>query len=155
MSYLGNVGVVRPKCVLFDADGVIINTGEQMSQKYVRKFGVDTKDLVDFFGGIFAKCLVGEADLKVEVVPYLKKWGWNGSMDEFLAWWFDAEHCMDKRVIEVIQELKKKGVSVYLATNQEKYRGEYMKMEMGFGKLFDKVFISAEVGHKKPDKEFL
>ena len=29
-----------------------------------------------------------------------------------------------------------------------------MKKSMGFNKVFDKVFSSAEVGFKKPDKEF-
>ena len=144
----------KPKCVLFDADGVIINTGEQMSQKYVRKFGVDMVEFEEFFKGSFLQCLIGKSDLKVEVKPYLKRWEWNGTVDEFLAWWFDAEHCIDNKVLDTIKKLKQNDVPVYLATNQEKYRGKYMKTEMGFDKLFDKVFVSADVGFKKPDEAF-
>ncbi|MGM0482856.1 MAG: HAD-IA family hydrolase, partial [Patescibacteria group bacterium] len=41
-----------------------------------------------------------------------------------------------------------------LATNQEKYRTQYMKDKMGFAELFDHVFSSVDIGHKKPEKEF-
>ncbi len=151
---MSNFKYKKPKCVIFDADGVVINTGEQMSSKYVRKFGVDMKLFDEFFSGVFSDCLTGKADLKAEIMPYLKKWSWNGSLDEFLAWWFDSENCVDNRVIKVIKELKRNNIHVYLATNQEKYRGEYLKAEMGFNDLFDGVFISADIGYKKPEKEF-
>ena len=41
----------------------------------------------------------------------------------------------------------------YLATNQEKYRGAFMKETM-FANEFDGFFISAELGAKKPDAVF-
>jgi putative hydrolase of the HAD superfamily len=45
-------------------------------------------------------------------------------------------------------------MTVVLATNQEKYRTQYMLDNMGFGKAFDKVYSSAHLGHKKPAEEF-
>ncbi len=144
----------KPKCVLFDADGVVITRHEQMSEKYIRTFDVSETEVLAFFTGPFQDCIIGKADLKEEIVPFLDKWGWHGSIDEFLSWWFNSEHSLDTQVVDVIKGLKKQGILVYLATNQEKYRGEYMRNEMGFGELFDGIFTSAEVGLKKPDGVF-
>jgi len=43
---------------------------------------------------------------------------------------------------------------VYLATNQEKNRAAYMREQMGFGTLFTKMYVSSEMGLKKPSHEF-
>ena len=75
-------------------------------------------------------------------------------MKEFLQFWFKAEHNIDERIVNIIKELRKKGIKCYLATNQEKYRTQYMKNHMGFEELFDHVFSSADIGHKKPEREF-
>jgi len=36
------------------------------------------------FKNEFQPCLVGEADLKEQINPYLEKWGWKKSVDDFL-----------------------------------------------------------------------
>ncbi|MBU1167183.1 HAD-IA family hydrolase [Patescibacteria group bacterium] len=41
-----------------------------------------------------------------------------------------------------------------MATNQEKYRTQYMKVQMGFEETFDNIFSSAEIGFKKPNPDF-
>jgi len=141
------------KCILFDADGIIV-TSEKFSLQYQKEFGVSNDEMLPFFNGEFQKCLVGKADLKELVEPWLSKWKWRGNVEEFLEFWFKAEHKIDEEVAEIIEKLKKKGVKCFLATNQEKYRTNYMKKEMGFEGLFDYVFSSAEIGFKKPQKDF-
>ncbi|MGM0629424.1 MAG: HAD-IA family hydrolase [Patescibacteria group bacterium] len=88
------------------------------------------------------------------VKSWLSKWKWKGATDEFLEYWFKEEGRVDERVVSTIRELKEKDIKCCLATNQEKYRTHYMKDKMGFAELFDHVFSSADIGHKKPDKEF-
>ena len=144
---------MKTKCILFDADGIIINS-EKFSIQYQKEFGVSNDEMLPFFNGEFQKCLVGKADLKELVEPWLSKWKWDGTVEEFLEFWFKAEHKIDEEVAEIIEKLKKKGVKCFLATNQEKYRTKYMKKDMGFEGLFDYVFSSAEIGFKKPQKEF-
>jgi len=141
------------KCILFDADGVVVNS-EMFSVQYQKEHDVSNDDMLPFFKGEFQNCIVGKADLIELVKPWLSKWKWNGTVDEFLQFWFKAEHNVDERIISVIQQLRKKGIKCYLATNQEKYRIQYMKNYMGFEELFDHVFSSAEIGHKKPEREF-
>lgn len=141
------------KAIIFDADGVLINA-EMFSVAYQKKFGVSNDEMLPFFKGVFQECLVGKADLKVEVEPFLAKWKWPGSVDELLQFWFQAEHQIDERMVAWIKESRVRGVKCYLATNQEKYRTEYMKQEMAFAEIFDHIFSSAELDCKKPQAEF-
>jgi HAD superfamily hydrolase (TIGR01509 family) len=57
-------------------------------------------------------------------------------------------------LIEYIQNLRRLGMPVVLATNQEQYRTQYMLDHMGFAEAFDKVYSSAHLGLKKPALEF-
>ena len=141
------------KCILFDADGVVINS-EMFSVQYQKKYRVSNEAMISFFKGEFQDCIIGKADLKKLIKPWLPKWKWKGNVDDLLQYWFKAEHNIDECIIKIIQKLRKKGIKCYLATNQEKYRTNYIKNQMGFKKLFDDIFSSADIGYKKPNKEF-
>lgn len=138
---------------IFDADGVLIN-GEQFSETLARDYKVDKAKEKEFFTTHFQECLVGKADLKESIAPYLSSFGWKGSVDEFLEYWFKAGHRLDEALIKDIQKLRNSGKRVVLATNQEKYRTEYMLQQMGFQGAFDKIYSSAHLGLKKPAIEF-
>jgi putative hydrolase of the HAD superfamily len=141
------------KAVLFDTDGVIINS-EMFSIIYSKKYNIPYDEMLPFFKGEFQDCIIGKADLSEIVKPWLKKWKWEGSVKEFLEFWFKSEHNLDKNIIKIIKDLRKKGIKCYIATNQEKHRTEYMKNEMDFEDLFDEVFSSSDIGYKKPNKRF-
>ncbi|OGG13791.1 hypothetical protein A2773_01555 [Candidatus Gottesmanbacteria bacterium RIFCSPHIGHO2_01_FULL_39_10] len=141
------------KAIIFDADGVLIN-GEMFSIQLARDYGISTEITLPFFTGEFKDCLIGKADLKEVLPKHLKEWGWEKSVDDFLDYWFKSEHNIDLDLTQFINELRKKGIKCYLATNQEKYRVEYMLNKMEFSKVFDKIFASAHLGHKKPTFEF-
>lgn len=142
------------KAILFDADGVVINTTERFSSYLEREYGITTKTTAPFFQGVFQDCIVGKADLKEEVSKYLPKWGWKKSVDEFLQYWFESEHKIHEPMVKEIHKIRKQGIKCYLATNQEKYRTTYILENMGFESLFDGTFSSAEVGHKKDRDEY-
>ncbi len=141
------------KAILFDADGVVIDA-EMFSVQYQEKYNVSNDEMVPFFKGDFQKCVMGQLDLVEAVTPWLAKWKWEGTPEEFLHYWFSAEHSVDEQMIETIKKLRKKGIKCYLVTNQEKYRAQYLKEQMGFDKLFDDMFLSGDIGYKKPDREF-
>lgn len=141
------------ECVLFDADGVVIN-GDFFTVKYQKEYQVSYDEMLPFFEGEFQNCILGSEDLKLLIKPWLLKWKWEGTVDEFLQFWFEAEHHVDERIVNYIEKLRKKGIKCCLATNQEKYRTQYLKNQMGFEDLFDDVFSSSDIGYKKPDNEF-
>lgn len=140
------------KGFVFDFDGVLTQA-EKFSVKYQKKFGISEKEMQLFFRGGFQDILIGKKDLKEEIAPYLKKWKWTGTLEDFLIYWFESDS-LDERVIDVIESVKKSGAKCFLATNQEKYRMEYVRNEMGMGSLMDEIFFSAEMGVKKSEKKF-
>jgi putative hydrolase of the HAD superfamily len=144
---------VTIKVVIFDADGVVIFPW-RAAQLFAQEYGITREMTSAFFGGIFEDCLTGKADLKEVLPPYLDQWGWQASLDDFIRVWFQAEHAPDERVISVVRALQKSEYTCCLATNQEKYRAEYIKTEMGFTGIFDRLFFSCELGCKKPDRAY-
>ncbi len=142
------------KVIVLDADGVIINKPDMFSVQYQKEFGISNDVMLPFFKGRFQDCLVGKADLKEELEPLLKKWAWPGLVEELLDYWFKSEHYIDEKIVAEIARLKKMGIKCYLGTDQEKYRTKYIREDMGLEKIFDKIYSSAEMGYKKPDKEF-
>jgi putative hydrolase of the HAD superfamily len=137
--------------VILDADGVI-NDGTLLSLE--KDFGITSDVMARFFRETFPACLVGKADMRAELAPYLAEWGWKGTIDELLHYWFSQGHKIHERVKDAVQRLRAAGVPVHLATNQEKLRVEYMRQEMGYGALFTALHPSCELGCVKPSQEF-
>lgn len=139
--------------LILDADGVLIH-GKTFSERLARDYDVDKEKEREFFTTKFQECLVGEADLKESIAPYLTSFGWKGSVDELLEYWFAEEYELNHDLINYVGKLRNSGIRVMLATNQEKYRTQYMLEHMGFEGVFDKVYSSAHLGLKKPAVEF-
>ena len=142
------------KVILFDADGVTIDSGLMFSQILERDYNIPLEKMLPFFTGVFQECMFGQADLKIELEKVKDEWGWKKTIDELLEEWFAFENKPNKEMFALIKRLRENGVKCYLATNQEKYRGDYLRKEMGFDKLFDGLFISAEIGYKKKEPKF-
>ena len=139
--------------VLFDVDGVLVN-GAPFSRHLARDHGISLDRTRGFFTGIFNECLVGRADLKQELPVYLEQWGWSGSVDAFLRYWFVSEHIINEPLVAAVQQLREQGIRCYIATNQESYRTAYILERMGFVQQFDGSFSSAHVGYMKHEKAF-
>jgi putative hydrolase of the HAD superfamily len=141
------------KAILFDADGVVIFPW-RFARLLEREWGITPQTTRPFFRGIFDDCLVGKADLKAVLPPYLEQWGWPGTVDELVRIWLEVENAPDGRLIEAIQSLRKQGYLCGLATSQERNRAEYMKTSMRFSQVFDRLFFSCEIGAQKPDPAY-
>ncbi len=143
------------KHIFFDADGMVVNKTYRFSEILERDHGITTETTGDFFKHEFILAELGKADLKEFLPKYLAKWGWQKSLNEFLEYWFKSENFVEARLVESIKTLRKAGIKCHLATNQEKYRCEYMKKQMGLDEnLFDRVFSSCDIGYMKPSQEF-
>lgn len=148
-----NISKAYVRLAIFDADGVVTSS-KKFAENIERDFGIKPELLLAFFRGPFQDVLIGKADLKVELQPYLKEWGWKKTVDEFLQYWFREEDILNNEVIETIGNLRANGIKCYLATNQEKYRLAYMRDTMNFNHVFNGVFSSADLGCKKPETQF-
>lgn len=142
------------KVILLDVDGVIIEKSEVFSIRISKLLNIPLEKVLPFFKNEFQLCLIGKADLKVELEKYVTSWGWKETVDEILKFWFEGEATLNTEVLDVIKSLKSKGTKVYLATNNEKYRVNYLSNEVGLKSYVDGIFSSASLGFKKPDKNF-
>lgn len=139
------------KAIICDTDGMLVHS-EPFSVEVERKYGISLQLTREFYLGPFQVCLSGKSDLKEIIAPYLASWGWKKSVDEYLAEWFTFEHKLDEELITYLTELRKSGLKLYLITNQEKYRTEYLLDKMEFSGIFDEVFSSAHTGSRKPEQ---
>jgi len=146
---------MQARAVIFDADGVML-LFEKFTVRLEKEHGIPLEKTLPFIRGVLKpRCLIGEADLKEELSNVYKEWGWKGSLQELIDFWFKGEANVNLEMVEYIRALRKGGVLCFLATNQEKYRHEFMMDELGFAELFDRVFCSCDIGAVKPTKEYL
>lgn len=142
------------KAIVFDVDGVLCQPLYRFASYLEREYQITREQTKGFFTGPFLQCIVGRADLKVEVAPFLDEWGWPGTVDSFLHHWFAEEASVDQQLIEVIARLRASSYACFVASNQEQYRTAYLRKEMGFATLVNHTFTSAEVGVAKPAQQF-
>ena len=141
------------KAVLVDADGVLIYPW-RFAEHLQREHGITREMTREFFRGVFAQCSAGQADL-MEVLPaFLPKWGWKGSVEQFVQVWFQTDGVVDERLIVAVQSLRRVGLTCCLASTQEKHRAKYITEVMGFARIFDRLFFSHSIGCPKPDPGF-
>jgi putative hydrolase of the HAD superfamily len=141
------------RAYVFDADGVLIPRFG-FDNYLQRAYPEIAAQRSAFFREAFPPCIVGQADLREVLPPYLERWGWPHTLDDFLARWFECEGEIDNELAAVIQRLRAGGAPCYLATNQERHRAAYMREQMGLGALFDDIFASAHLGACKPEPAF-
>jgi FMN phosphatase YigB (HAD superfamily) len=144
---------MKAKVVLFDADGVLTLPEEVFTVMYSKSHGLNPEPFEQFFRESWPAIVTGKKDLKESIAENPELWQWNGSAEELMEYWFKTEDVRNEELLALIREIKEVGVSCYLVTDQERYRGEYMQNVM-FKDLFDGYFVSSELGVTKTDPKF-
>lgn len=139
--------------MLFDVDGVLNLPEEVFSLVYTKSRGLDYEPFEQFFNNEWIEIVTGKKDLKQSIVENKELWQWDGTPEELLEYWFKAEDTRNRELLGLISKFRTKGTACYLATDQEKYRGEYMQSVM-FKDLLDGYFISGELGYAKTNPKF-
>ena len=140
--------------LLLDVDGVLVRRMGYFSERFSREHSIPLENIMTFFNNEFKQCLIGKADLKVELSKYLIKWGWQGSIDDFLKYWFESETDLQLDILEYVSQLRKLGIQVFLVTSNEKYRTEFLMKHFNFIKMVDGVFSSCDLGADKNEAQF-
>ncbi len=137
---------------VFDADAVFLRSTRPADYLETR-YGITREKLGSFFAKN-ARCLEGKADTKTILAPFLEQWGIGESVEEFLAEAFFSGSGIDPAVAEIVAELRKRGITCCLATNQDKHRMAHLDDHLQIREYFDQVFVSCEMGMKKPEHGF-
>ncbi|HEY9155599.1 MAG TPA: HAD-IA family hydrolase [Opitutaceae bacterium] len=138
---------------VFDLDGVVCRNG-YFTEPLERVHGIARSRWGEFFSSTMLSCIVGKADLKEELVRLLPQLGWRGSVEALLSFWFETEAAVCVEVLGIVADLRSRGFSCSLGTNQERYRTAYLSQVMGLQHSFDQIFSSSELGVAKPSVEF-
>lgn len=146
--------MIDKKILLLDMDGLVTIRDKVFSIRISEKLNIPIEKVLPFIKNEFQSCLVGKADLKEELKKYVSEWGWKNSIDELLTFWFDGEKDINQTLLDKTKELRKEGYEIYLVTNNEKYRVDFLWNIIGLKNYFDGMFSSAELGLKKPNPEF-
>jgi len=142
------------KVIIFDADGVVLEREMYFSQRLARDLGISEEKIMLFFRNEFKDCAVGKVDLKEALEKYVSLWGWNGSIDDLLKYWFENEQKFNEGMAHEIKSLRENSYICCLATNNEAYRTKYLADVVGFKNLFDHIFSSSEIGYLKTEDNF-
>ncbi len=138
------------KAILFDLDGLVITKKDRLfSQRVSEEMSLPYDQVSAFFTGEFRECSFGKADLKEKIAPHLTKWGYAGSVDNFLEYWFQSESDTDKEVLAIVTNLRSKGIKCFIATRQEKYRKQYLLDVVGLKSIFDGIYCTCDIGYDK------
>ena len=124
-------------------DDVAVETYSKINQMYWEKFERGEIPKSDIFEGRFKTLLerFGEVrDTKAISEDYCKN---------LSEGYFKVEHAE-----EILEYLKKKGYRLYATTNGLSSTQFKRIKNSGIEPYFDKIFVSEEAGHQKPEKEY-
>lgn len=142
----------KPKVILFDVDGVLIRLpyyftkvleerGREGAEKIMNPFYLEESN------SLYNE---GRGDAREMVVLYLEKLGWKGTAKEFFDEQFNFEKdYLDKDFIVLVEELRNQGVRCCLATDQEKYRAQFLLKDLNFQEIFDERYVSCDIKFRK------
>ena len=148
------------KALMVDVDGALINGRPQDGKHWSTDLGTDiglSPSLFHerFFTPYWDKIVTGKLDLLSALKPVLSDLAPHLTAEDFIAYWFKNDARLNTELIQSLKFYRSAGVQIYLATNQEHLRAEYITQTLKLGKLADAVYYSAALGVKKPDHKFL
>jgi HAD superfamily hydrolase (TIGR01509 family) len=144
------MGVAAPvRALLMDADGVVQYPSSGWLKDMARLGGPG------FIPEVFRRevtTLTGKLDMREVLTEMLERRGRTCTADDILAVWFRIE--VDPVMLGLVDRVRAAGVVTALATNQQCYRGTYIRQNLPYDQHFDCQFHSFEVGLAKPDPAF-
>jgi putative hydrolase of the HAD superfamily len=151
------------RAVLFDVDGVLVHGYHARPEKQVRwdrtmqaDLGVDPfRFKAEFIDDIFIKkVIVGQMSLLEALDRTLPRLGYRGPSMAFAGYWLSHDSNVNQPLLDVVARLKAADTPLYVATNQEHMRAQWLWQQLKFGDLFDDMFHSARIGHMKPARPY-
>lgn len=153
---------MRP--ILFDVDGVLIH-GMHAKRERQRRWdqhleadlGINHEEFyTHFIREVFIpQVITGHKALISALEETLPRLGYKGSPMTVAAYWLSRDSHLNHPLLERIKALKSSGAAkMFIATNQEHLRAQYLWATLGLQHLFDDMFYSARLGAAKPDARF-
>jgi putative hydrolase of the HAD superfamily len=147
------------KALMVDVDGVLVtgrpSDGRHWAVGLKADLGLNFDDLqTRFFKPHWEEIVTGRASLRTRLVEVLGEIAPGLAVEQLLAYWFSQDARLNADLLNELAALRRRGFLVCLATNQEHERMHYLMHSVGFAAQFDSCYCSADIGHRKPAREF-
>lgn len=152
------------RAVFFDVDGVLVHgyharpeLTRRWNENLLDDLGVDPDRFTnEFIFDIFIKkVVVGEMAIIDALERRLPSLGYKGSPMTFLHYWLSHDSTLNTALLDVVRTLKSRNdLKLYIATNQDHTRAQWLWHTLGLSELFEDIFYSARAGIRKPETGF-
>lgn len=149
--------------IFFDVDGVLVH-GYHYNPFLRQPWDINIKDDLgidrdlfnrQFFARYFDDVVVGKISLKEALDRSLPTLKFQGSSEEIISYWLRKDSNINKELFSIIDSLSAHdSVNLYIATNQEENRAEYLWENLNFKKYFKGIYYSAKIGLTKHNPDF-
>jgi len=148
--------------LFFDVDGVLIKGFSQnpllhysWNETIDADLGIDREKLQKlFFQKRFDDVIIGKADLETEMAAFLSEINSTVKAKTVIAYWLEKDAIINEYVFDWIENSFLPKHNLYVATNQEKNRANYLWHGLKFCNVFSDIFYSADIGYSKNQPEF-
>ncbi|WP_321490864.1 HAD family hydrolase [uncultured Hyphomonas sp.] len=154
--------MVTTRTILFDVDGVLIDSYHanprarpNWDEEFLDGHGIDpARFSAEFIYGTFLHDVLPGRRLLIEALEdELPKFGYAGSAEVIARHWISGDAKVNSALLEFIAGLDG-GFQLFLATNQDQMRADWIWNELGFQACFRDIFHAARFGAVKPTKEY-
>lgn len=147
------------KVLMVDVDGVVVRgrpaDGLPPLTYLERDLGLPTALLQrEFFALHWSEIVTGKEALMPRLESVLARIAPQLSAETLRSYWFENDSRLDHVLLEALAARRARGVSIFLATNQEHMRAKYLMEERGLAAHVDGILYSAALGCRKPSQEF-
>jgi HAD superfamily hydrolase (TIGR01509 family) len=139
------------KAIIFDLNGIFIDA-PKLSKRFKDDFNVPVPEFLIELSKIMEEVRRPNAGGAFKFwQPVLQKWNVKFSEQEFWDYWFKQE-IVSEDMVSFTRDLRKKGLKIFLLSNNFKERSEYYGHYPWLGEIIDKAYFSWQTGFVKPDK---
>ena len=151
------------RAVIFDVDGVLVDgcharpDGKTWEEELLLGLGIDPIRFRDeFIYDIFIKkVVIGQTALVDALDRRLPAFGYKGSTMAFAQQWVTRNSRVNEQLLAHIRQLRRRSdIRLYLATNQDHMRAQWLWQTLRLGEVFDDMFYSARARAMKPKDAF-
>jgi len=147
------------QCLMLDVDGVVVHPrpagGGSWAADIERDLGIRLEDFrARFFVPHWDDVVTGRRPLTDALAACLPELSPDVTPERFVAYWFERDGALDDAVLADCAALRRDGVRVLLATNQEHLRAAHLMTGLALADHVDGIVYSAAIGARKPDRAF-
>jgi putative hydrolase of the HAD superfamily len=147
------------EALMIDVDGVLVggrpSDGRPWAVNLEADLGLSFETLQDaFFNRHWEEIVTGRADLRKRLAGVLAQIAPGLAAKQVLRYWFHKDSRLNHELLKDMGDLRRGGMLVYLATNQDHERASYLMNTLGLAAHVDGCHYSAAVGHRKPTPAF-